>query len=483
MSHNSGRDVLLSVGIDIGTSTTQVIFSHITIQDMSSGFSVPRFEIIDKQIVYLGGIHTTPLLSPSRIDMAAVRDIVAGEYDLAGVDRTTIGTGAVVITGETARKENANDVVHHLSDFAGDFVVAAAGPELESVIAGRGAGADVFSKDHSTTVVNYDVGGGTSNLAMFDRGRLVAVTCLDIGGRLIRVDRDRETVSYIAPKIKELCLAEGIRLREGDRADVPTLRRVCTAMTRLLEMSLGLTPKSPFFPRIRTEEDKDIVLPGIPSHICVSGGVADQIYRDQPEPDVFRYGDIGILLGQSIRESQAIARIARIVPNQTIRATVVGAGTHIAEISGSTIEYDESLLPVKNVPILKLNPAEEASPTAMCAAIGEKLEWFRLDGELQLVAIAFTGPRSPSFKQVGQLAQAIMEGAAPLLAAGFPLIIISENDLAKVLGQAVRAALPGQRGFICIDAVSVASGDYVDIGTPTAKGRVLPVVVKTLLFR
>ncbi|MDR1712339.1 MAG: ethanolamine ammonia-lyase reactivating factor EutA [Propionibacteriaceae bacterium] len=481
MSRGLGKDVLLSVGIDIGTSTTQVIFSHLTIQDMSSGFSVPRFEIVDKQIVYKSGIHTTPLLSPTRIDMAAVRGIVAGEYAKAGVDRTTIGTGAVVITGETARKENANEVVHYLSDFAGDFVVAAAGPELESLIAGRGAGADTYAKEHSTTVANYDVGGGTSNLAMFDRGRLVAATCLDIGGRLIRVDGGQ--ITYVAPKIQELADSEGIRVRAGDRADIPTLKRVCQAMTRMLEMSLGLTPKSAFFPRIRTEQDKDIVLPGVPAFISFSGGVADHIYGSPDDSDPFRYGDIGVLLGQAIRESAALKLITRITPNETIRATVVGAGTHIAEISGSTIEYDESLLPLKNVPILKLNPADEASPTAMRQAIREKLEWFRLDGELQLVAIAFQGPRSPSFKQVGQLAQSIMEGAAELLAEGFPLVVISENDLAKVLGQAIRAALPGQRGFVCIDAVGVDSGDYVDIGTPTAKGRVLPVVVKTLLFR
>ncbi|MDR1768474.1 MAG: ethanolamine ammonia-lyase reactivating factor EutA [Propionibacteriaceae bacterium] len=475
------QDVILSVGIDIGTSTTQVVFSQLTIQDMSSGFSVPRFEIVDKQIVYRSGIHTTPLLSPTRIDMDAVRRLVDGEYASAGVDKHSIHTGAVVITGETARKENANEVVHRLSDLAGDFVVAAAGPELEAVIAGRGAGADKFSKEHSTTVANYDVGGGTSNLALFDRGRLVTATCLDIGGRLVRVEAGR--VAYVAPKIAELCQSEGIALKVGDRADVAVLKRVCQAMTRLLEMSLGLAPKSAFYPRIRTEQDKDVVLPAIPARISFSGGVADHIYSDACDSDPFRWGDIGVLLGQAIRESAAINAIAKFAPVETIRATVVGAGTHIAEISGSTIEYDAALLPLKNLPILKLNPADEASPTAMRRAIGEKLEWYALDGEVQPVAIAFRGPRSPSFKQVQELASAIVGGAASLVGRGLPLVTVSENDIAKVLGQAIRGAMPGQRGFVCIDAVGVEAGDYVDIGEPAAGGRVLPVVVKTLLFR
>ena len=481
MKSARGTDVLLSVGIDIGTSTTQLVFSQLTIQDMSSGFSVPRLEIVDKQITYRSGIHSTPLLSPTRIDMDAVRAIVDAEYARAGVDRRTIGTGAVVITGETARKDNANEVVLGLSDFAGDFVVAAAGPELESVIAARGAGADQFSKEHSATVANYDVGGGTSNLALFERGRLVTATCLDIGGRLVRVEGGR--VAYIAPKIQELCLAERIRLAVGDPADLGTLRRLAQAMCRLLEMSLGLVPKSAFYPRIRTEQDKDAVLPGVPAYLSFSGGVADHVYSGDGDADPFRYGDIGVLLGQAIRESAAINAIRKFVPAETIRATVVGAGAHIAEISGSTIEYDASLLPLKNLPILKLNPADEASPDALRQGIRDKLDWFALDGEPQPVAVAFTGPRSPSFRQVGELARAVMDGLAPLLERGHPLVVVTQNDLAKVLGQAIRAAMPGHRGFVCIDSISVASGDYVDIGTPAAGGRVLPVVIKTLLFR
>lgn len=477
------REDLLSVGIDIGTSTTQIVFSRITIEDMSSGFSVPRIEIVGKEIVYRGDIHFTPLLSPTEIDMAGVRDIVAHEYRKSGVDKSEIKTGAVIITGETARKQNANEVLQHLSEFAGDFVVATAGPDLESIIAARGAGADVYSKQHQTAAANYDIGGGTSNIAVFNRGHPVSTGCLDVGGRLIKVDTKTRKITYIAPKIAELCKSKGIELATGGPADPARLRQAAEAMCELLEMSLGLRPKSAFYPRILTEAGKDVELPVPLSALCFSGGVADYIYNGRPEDDVFRYGDIGILLGRAVASSKQLAGIPRFASNETIRATVVGAGSHITDISGSTIEYDPALLPRKNIPILKLSPEEEASPASISGAIRKKLEWFRLEGELQPVAVAFHGPKSPSFIQVGELAGAIMEGLAPLLKAGHPLVTVSENDLAKVLGQTIRARLPGNRNFICIDAVRVSGGDYIDIGSPAAGGTVLPVVVKTILFK
>ncbi|MDR1449944.1 MAG: ethanolamine ammonia-lyase reactivating factor EutA [Propionibacteriaceae bacterium] len=475
-------DLLVSVGIDIGTTTTQVIFSHIVVEDLSSGFSVPRIEITSKEIVHRGEICFTPLLSDNEIDMAGVARIVEREYARAGIDKRSIATGAVVITGETARKRNASEVLYHLADFAGDFVVAVAGPRQESVLAARGAGADVYAKVHGTTAGNYDIGGGTSNFAMFDQGNLAAAGCLDIGGRLLRIDPAGPTVAAVAPKIQRLCADQNIALRAGGPAGPAELARLAEAMAELLAMSLGLLPKSDFYPQILTEPGRDIVLPRPLANLCFSGGVADYVYADSSEADPFRYGDLGILLGQAVRRSPALGRIPRFAGAETIRATVVGAGSHTVELSGSTIEYDPGLLPLKSLPILKLTEAEASSGATLAQAVRSKLEWFQTDGHWQSVAIAFKGPRSPSFAAVQDLADGIVAGAAELRAAGLPVVVIAENDLAKILGQSIRRRLPGQKGFVCVDAVRVEEGDYVDIGLPTAQGRVLPVAVKTLLF-
>jgi ethanolamine utilization protein EutA len=473
------RDELLSVGIDIGTSTTQVIFSKISIEDMSSGFTVPRIEITGKSVVHRGKIHFTPLLSPTEIDMEKVRGIVRDEYRNFGIRHEDVKTGAVVITGETARKRNANEVVRTLSEFAGDFVVATAGPDLESIIAARGAGADVYSREHSAIAANYDIGGGTSNFAMFKNGELASTGCLDIGGRLVRAEGGK--IAYIAPKIMELCAASGIRLSVGDRAETGVLTRLAGTMTELLEMSVGLRPKSPFYPRILTEQGRDIRLPYPPENICFSGGVADHIYGETAG-DPFIYGDIGLILGRAIRESEAFARLKRFSPKETIRATVVGAGSHITEISGSTIDYDPELLPLKNLPILKLSPEDEADAGSMREAIARKMDWFRLEGKIQPAAISITAKRSPKFSEIQDMADAILSGASEMLSAGYPLVVTSENDLAKVLGNTLRARMTRRYPLVSIDSIRVSNGDYIDIGRPAASGNVLPVIVKTLLF-
>lgn len=473
------KEELLSVGIDLGTSTTQLIFSRLTVENMATSYTVPRMVITRKEIQYKSHIYFTPLLDQTRIDFSKVREIIEREYDKAGIKKEEIDTGAVIITGETAGKENAREVIHALSGFAGDFVVATAGPDLESVISGKGAGTDLYSKEHHLTAVNIDIGGGTSNLAVFCRGDTVDTGCLDIGGRLVKLNRETRRITYIAPKIQKIIESEGWAISVGTIADEALLKPLLVQMTEVLEQSVGLCRDNPYYERMITNQGID--LSQEISCISFSGGVADVVYHPEKFADPFLFGDIGVLLGRSIRESELFQNLQVIESAETIRATVVGAGSHTTEISGSTITYTKGLFPVKNLPVLKLSE-EESEPSAMGNAVRKKLEWFMVEGSVQQAAVAFTGENNPSFLRIQEYAKALLDGMEPLLRAGLPLIVVVENDMAKVLGQTMYHLLEWKREVICLDGIHLDEGEYIDIGKPIAEGCVLPVVVKTLVF-
>jgi ethanolamine utilization protein EutA len=210
--------------------------------------------------------------------------------------------------------------------------------------------------------------------------------------------------------------------------------------------------------------------------------VADYIYQEEAD-DVFQFGDVGILLGRAIASSPLTQQMTVARSAETIRATVVGAGSHTTEISGSTITYTEESFPIKNIPILKLAWADESeSDEVLARAISDKLNWFKLNNDLQKVAIALEGKKSPSFLEVQKYARGLHKGMAELLEMEYPLIVIVHHDMAKVLGQTLYALLDYNKDVVCIDSVQVDNGDYIDIGKPIAGGKVLPVVIKTLVF-
>ena len=350
------RQEIKSIGIDIGTSTTQLVFSRIVVENVAGSYNVPRVSIVEKEVIYRSKIYFTPLRSATEIDAEAVQKIVSQEYKAAGMKPEDLSTGAVIITGETARKQNANEVLAALSDFAGDFVVATAGPDLESVLAARGAGTDVLSEEHRSVVANLDVGGGTTNIAVYQKGTLRGVCCLDIGGRLIKVTDGK--ISYIFHKTKKLAEDHGIHISVGERADEDKLYKICTLMADELAKSLHLLPADDAHKALYTNDGA--MLPQEPKLLAVtySGGVADCIY-DAKDGDPFRYGDIGVLLGRAILAQKELSGLTLYRSKETIRATVVGAGTHATDVSGSTIRYDKSYLPIKNIPVLKVSSEDE----------------------------------------------------------------------------------------------------------------------------
>lgn len=465
---------ILSVGIDIGTSTTQVIFSYLTLENLSSLFTVPRVEIVDKKIVYRSEIYFTPLLSETLIDGEGVKAIVKAEYAKAGFSPSDTGAGAVIITGESARKENADEILRQMSSFAGDFVVATAGPDLESIMAGKGSGAWQYSYDNKCVVANLDIGGGTTNISVFDSGKVIARGCLDIGGRLVRVAEGK--ITYISKSVQHIAADINLKINIGDYAELRDLVLVAKRMAELLEEALYLRPKTALLEKVTTRNSSPLALENPPEYFCLSGGVAELVYR--PADNTFEYGDIGAVLANEIAKSQMGPQALKL--SETIRATVVGAGTFSTTISGSTISFTRDILPIKNIPALIVDD-EQRLFKGDKEYLEDNILWFQsqLGGEFFLLGLK--GKKNPQYSEIKQLAGVVSEVMGAMIPPNQPIIVVVEHDIAKALGQVIMG-LSGERPVICIDGVALSQGDYVDIGEPLMNGIVVPVVVKTVVL-
>ena len=443
---------LLSVGLDVGTTTTQLIVSELSVENKGNAFTVPQMVIEQRNIRYQSPVIFTPLLSGERVDGEKIALWVQQQYQAAGITKDQVDTGAVIITGETSRKENAREVLHHLSGFAGDFVVATAGPDLESVLAAKGAGAVAYSEKTGKTVLHMDIGGGTSNLAYIDGGKIIATGCLNVGGRLVKLD-EAGKITYRSPVLTGLCPLEESPTEEQ-------LSRLAELLAQALEMAAGLREKTELLDRLTTKENMDEWTPRKAEVISFSGGVADCIDTDHP---TFAFGDLGAVLGKAIRKSRLCEMPYRL-GEQTIRATVIGAGCHSAQLTGSTVFYEGVALPKKNLPVAVLSvPLTEEQVAA--AYLGQ---------DTDTVVLALTGQIVPTYNQVQSLAQAIVAGSG-----GREILVCMETDMAKALGHGIKLLQP-ETPCLCIDRIRLQNESFLDIGAPV--GPALPVVIKTLIL-
>ncbi|SDD59183.1 ethanolamine ammonia-lyase reactivating factor EutA [Sporomusa acidovorans] len=471
-----------SVGIDIGTTTTQMIVSDLTVRNISPGSLVPRLKITDKAVRYKSNIYFTPLKGDCLVDEEAIAKIISSEYQNAGIAPSDVDTGAVIITGETAKKENARRISQKIANLVGNFVVAAAGGNLESVIAGKGSGAAEYSRLNHCVVANIDIGGGTANIGIFGNGQVIDSCCINIGGRLLEFDKTTQTIAYVSKPMEKICRHLGLSLCPGTMIELSALHTLAERMAEVIRDHL-VGKKTLLSQELLMTKSLRLDYPL--AFIMASGGVADYIYHDiraDTLDDVIEFGDMGPLLGEKLRRIFHNSSFTLLKPKETIRATVIGAGAQTVDVSGSTIYVDNDILPLKNVPVIipfidTIPDTADSIGTAIKNAVGNYLE----QGINECFAIGLTSQQYLSFRRIKEIAKAIVRVWNELTEYRQPIIVAIEQDYGKVLGQTLHLLCP-KTEIICIDQLCVCDGDYIDIGKAIAGGTVVPVVIKTLVF-
>lgn len=479
----SSSTVLTSVGIDIGTTTTQVIISELTVS--SSGLGAVSVDIEKSQITHRGAIYETPLVDEHTLDVPKIQTLIESELESAGYSPPDIDSGAVIVTGESSYKENAEELVKLLAEDTGEFVIATAGPELESVLAGSGSGAATWAAENHQSILNVDIGGGTTNMCLFSGPEVVETRCLDIGGRLLRFDSDGR-VTHLSEPAKFLIDACELDIHVGTKPSDEQLSQLATAMVDAIFDTIAGDLVQPDT-RALTIGDADYSTRDVPT-VMFSGGVGRlvQAERNSPTDLQFLFHDFGEVLASAIRSRLEQSPLSVHEPTEDIRATVIGAGTQTTSFSGTTVHLDESLLPLKNLPVIEGSPIESgqdreyiAQEIACC--IDRGLELYETTHSNPIV-LFLPSIETLSYDRITTLAQALADVYDARFTNNQPRIILTQQNCAKALAQRLRAVSDSSALLIVIDEIAANDGDYIDIGESIMTGRTVPVVVKSLVF-
>ncbi|MHA1939567.1 MAG: ethanolamine ammonia-lyase reactivating factor EutA [Candidatus Thorarchaeota archaeon] len=470
------QKLLTSVGVDIGTSTSHVVFSSILLErDLKS--RTEKFEIKEKKVLHKGPIHFTPFSDPHTIDFGALRKLILADYANAGFDLAQIDTGAVIITGETARKENAEEIVAALAGETGKFVAATAGPNFESVLAAHGAGAVIRSAETGLTIMNVDIGGGSSNIAVCRDGKVIATAAINVGGRLVATD-ETGTIIRLEETGKRLGEKVGLDLQLGQDLDSPTKHLLGQALADSLIQAIEgkneseITEMLMMTPTLDFQEKVDEVM--------FSGGVAEFIYGLETSD----YNDLGLILAQSIVHLVDRHEIPMTEPEHRIRATVIGAGQSSLQVSGSTTFLSSGLeYPLRNLPVITPHvPKGKTSFNKVRDAIQNALKRFDIEEGTDPLILAFADAVRPSYESLTVFAKGIVSGLPKTVANGTPILMCFDTDIGNSVGNVMKRETGVVNEILSIDEISLHEGDFVDIGEPIIENVVVPVVVKTLVF-
>ncbi|MHA1719161.1 MAG: ethanolamine ammonia-lyase reactivating factor EutA [Promethearchaeota archaeon] len=473
---------LVSVGIDIGSSTSHLIFSQLTFRKEVSFFNMTnRFNLVDREIIHEGDIIFTPLIDSNTIDIEAIIQFCKEEYKKAGFTPEMVDTGAVIVTGETAKKQNAAEIVNRISSESGKFVSATAGPNFESLLGAMGSGIVKQSGKLHKTILNSDIGGGTSNMAICSNGNVISCSCINVGGRLLGIDENFKIWRIDSPSeflMKELnmeyqigdtILEEDARLlaREYAKAQLEVMQGPATSkITKGLMMTDDLDFSSPI------------------DYYSFSGGIGEFIY--ETNQNLTTYNDIGHYLAEEIKLLMDKEGLSLIEPENKIRATVIGAGAFSLSISGSTCYVDENIeLPLNNIPVIPVNLTQDNfSPEKVIEEINKTFSKYDMKEGEDLAALYFKSPIYPKEELLKIFAKSLEKALPNSITNQKQIILLFQSDLAKLLGLTIHKQTSITSNLICLDELTLEAGDWIDIGPSLHKPpkEAFPVTIKSLVF-
>ncbi|MBI2853537.1 MAG: ethanolamine ammonia-lyase reactivating factor EutA [Chloroflexi bacterium] len=464
---------LISVGIDIGSSTSHLMFSRLLLERCSIDLS-SRFEVVEREVLYRSPVLLTPYRDRDTIDTDTLAKFIASSYAEAGMESSQVKTGAVICTGEAAKKKNAEAITRLFANQGGKFVCATAGPNLEAVLAAHGSGAVARSRDR--VIVNADMGGGTCKLAVVKNGNILETAAINVGSRLIawdthgRVTRVEEAGARIA-RWAGVPLGLGMVLSQESKA------ALAEVMAQLLLEFFEGKASSPL------AEDLLITplsrYPKDGAQLVFSGGISEYIYGREVQD----YGDLGPLLAEIVQRRVPALGLTLGEPTEGLRATVIGASQYTVQVSSSTIFLSrKDLLPIHD--LLVVTPLlEKGKPTADGVAMAIEKAFLRFDllEHKRPVALSIRYPWEQSYNALKTLGLGVLQTRA-LWGHQNPLVMVLDADIGGVVGAILKEELGMEQEVVVVDEITVGDFDFIDIGEELGHSQAVPVVVKSLAF-
>ncbi|MDR3522175.1 MAG: ethanolamine ammonia-lyase reactivating factor EutA [Acidocella sp.] len=468
---------LTTVGIDIGSSTSHLLFARLHLQRQSQGLS-SRFNIVRREVLYRSPIGLTPFLADSMIDAQRLGAFIAEQYTEAGLTPDMVDTGAVILTGEAIKRRNARAIDELFAEQGGKFVCATAGHKLECTLAAHGSGAVEYSRRTGLCLLHIDVGGGTTKLALIKAGVICSVSAFAVGGRLIAQDeqggwtRLDESAHLAASDL-------GIRLTPQTANDSEIRELIAK---RFAEVAVDHITGAPLDELGLKLQLTSPLQRGAPVNaFSFSGGVAEYLFSRESSD----FGDIAKSLARHLHALLSLQeRLPIIDPGQGIRATVIGASQFTVQVSGKTIYYsDATHLNIHNIPVTHIVGGFSAGLTSSAWESYITAALRRDDHQAgRRVALAFSWQAPPDYDNLRSCAEGIFNAFGKSEVYEELLLLVVDGDVGRSLGYLLQEELNYIGPLISLDGLRLQQFDFVDVGGLMQPAGVVPVIIKSLVF-